>query len=109
MAEAEAMLNRVYGDHVAVFRAGPRIIDAQAKGVSKARSARRLQKELGRKILVCAGDAENDLSMMRDADYAFAPEDGIIAKHFETVCKCADGAVADVIYKKIPEILGLNP
>ena len=62
-----------------------------------------------RKILVCAGDAENDLSMMKDADYAFAPEDGIIANDFETVCKCADGAVADIIYKKIPEILGLKP
>jgi len=109
MDEAEKLLNEVYGDKVAVFRAGPRIIDVQAKGVSKAAAARRLQKQLGRKILVCVGDAENDLSMMRDADYAFAPEDGIIAKYFETVCKCADGAVADVIYKKIPEILGLNP
>ena len=47
--------------------------------------------------------------MMFDADYAFAPEDGVIAEKFQTVCKCADGAVADVIYKKIPEILGLNP
>ena len=47
--------------------------------------------------------------MLEDADYAFAPADGIIADRFETVCKCADGAVADVIYKKIPEILGLNP
>jgi len=107
--EAEAMLRREFGQHCEVFRAATRIIDVHAKGVSKARSARELQQHLGRKILVCAGDAENDLSMMRDADYAFAPEDGIIAKQFETVCKCANGAVADVIYKKIPEILGLNP
>ena len=106
--EAEAMLRREFGSHCEVFRAATRIIDVHAKGVSKARSARELQQHLGRKILVCAGDAENDLSMMRDADYAFAPADGIIADRFETVCKCADGAVADVIYKKIPEILGLN-
>ena len=46
--------------------------------------------------------------LMRDADYAFAPADGIIAKSFPNVCKCADGAVADVIYKKIPEILEKN-
>ena len=107
--EAEQLLRREFGQQCEVFRAATRIIDVHAKGVSKAKSARQLQQQLGRKILVCAGDAENDLSMMRDADFAFAPADGIIAKHFETVCNCADGAVADVIYKKIPEILGLNP
>ena len=109
MDEAEQLLRHEFGQHCEVFRSATRIIDVHAKGVSKAKSARQLQQRLGRKILVCAGDAENDLSMMRDADFAFAPEDGIIASQFETVCKCADGAVADVIYKKIPEILGLNP
>ena len=109
MDQAEQLLRAEFGGSCEVFRAATRIIDVHAKGVSKAKSARELQQHLGRKILVCVGDAENDLTMMRDADYAFAPEDGIIAKSFETVCKCADGAVADVIYKKIPEILGLNP
>nr|MBQ8244595.1 HAD-IIB family hydrolase [Oscillospiraceae bacterium] len=109
MDEAEQLLNQVFGEHCEVFRAATRIIDIHAKGVSKARSARQLQQRLGRKILVCAGDAHNDLSMMRDADYAFAPADGVIAGEFETVCECGKGAVADVIYKKIPEILGLNP
>ena len=28
---------------------------------------------------------------------------------FETVCECGKGAVADVIYKKIPEILAIHP
>ena len=109
MDRAEALLRQEFGQHCEVFRAATRIIDIHAKGVSKARSARELQQRLGRKILVCVGDAENDLSMMKDADFAFAPADGIIAKQFPNVCKCADGAVADVIYKKIPEILGLNP
>ena len=103
--EAERILRREFGDKCEVFRAATRIIDVHAKGVSKARSARELQQRLGRKILVCAGDGENDLPMMHDADYAFAPADAVIAKDFETVCKCAEGAVADVIYKKIPEIL----
>ena len=103
--QVEAQLRTLFGDSCEVFRAATRIIDVHAKGVSKARSARELQKKLGRKILVCAGDADNDLSMMRDADFAFAPADGHIANQFETVCNCADGAVADVIYKKIPEIL----
>lgn len=108
MDEAEALLNKVYGDKVAVFRAGPRIIDAQAKGVSKAVAARRLQKQLGRKILVCVGDAENDVDMLDGADFAFVPADAILKNRYENVCKCADGAVADVIYEKIPGILKLD-
>lgn len=107
--EAEQLLRKEFGEFCEVFRSATRIIDIHAKGVSKAKSARQLQQQLGRKLLVCAGDAENDLSMMQAADYAFAPADGIIADRFETVCCCADGAVADVIYKKIPEILGLRP
>jgi len=109
MNEAEQQLRHHFGEHCEVFRAATRIIDIHAKGVSKARSARELQQKLGKKILVCAGDGMNDLSMMTDADYAFAPADAVIADRFQTVCPCAEGAVADVIYKKIPEILGLNP
>ncbi len=105
MDEAEGLLKARFGDKCEVFRAATRIIDVHAKGVSKARSARELQEKLGRKILVCVGDGENDLPMMHDADYAFAPADGIIAKHFQTVCPCGQGAVAEVIYEKIPEIL----
>lgn len=108
MDEAEALLNQLYGDHVAVFRAGPRIIDVQTKGVSKCRAARELQQQLGRKILVCAGDAENDVVMLDGADFAFVPADALLKDRYENVCNCADGAVADVIYEKIPRILNLH-
>ena len=99
-------LEEVFGEKCVVFRAANRIIDIHARGVSKANSARRLQQELGRKILVCVGDGENDVTMMEAADYAYCPGDAIIRDRFENVCVCAEGAVADVIYKKIPEILG---
>lgn len=101
----EAQLRRRYGDAVAVFRAAPRIIDVHARGVSKNRAARELQKRLGRKILVCIGDAENDVPMLSGADFAFCPADGAVAERFPNVCSCGEGAVADVICKKIPEIL----
>ena len=104
--EIHRKLEEVFGEKCVVFRAAPRIIDIHAKGVSKAASARRLQQELGRKWLVCVGDGENDVTMMEDADYAFCPGDAIIRDRFVNVCDCASGAVADVIYKKIPEILG---
>ena len=105
---AEKTIRALYADKVEVFRAAPRIIDVHAKGVSKLRAARQLQQSLGRKLLVCVGDAENDLTMLEGADYAYCPSDGVVAERFENVCPCADGAVADVIYKKIPEILGLS-
>ena len=107
-AEMEETIRRLYGDKVEVFRAAPRIIDVHAKGVSKNNAARALQKKLGRKILVCVGDAPNDISMLDGADYAYCPSDAELADRYENVCDCASGAVADVIYKKIPEILGLN-
>lgn len=107
MDQAEEMLKKTYGEKLAVFRAGPRVIDVQAAGISKCRAARELQQQLGRKILVCAGDAENDVVMLDGADYAFVPADAILKDRYENVCKCADGAVADVIYEKIPRILNL--
>lgn len=105
MDEAEQLLRRRFGNACEVFRAATRIIDIHAKGVSKGRSARELQQRLGRKLLVCVGDAENDLPMLHNTDYAYVPADGVIAGQFENVCCCAEGAVAEVIYKKIPEIL----
>ena len=69
----------------------------------------RLLSRLGLMPMVCVGDAENDLTMLEGADFAYCPADGVVADRFENVCNCGDGAVADVIYKKIPEILGLQP
>lgn len=106
--EAQATIEKLWGDKVVCVRPAPRIIDVQAKGVSKAVAARNLQKKLGRKILVCVGDAENDISVLEEADYAFCPADGVVADRFPNVCCCAEGAVADVIYEKIPEILRKN-
>lgn len=103
--EAVAYIEKVYGDRIDIFRACPRIADLHAKGCSKLASARQLQQRLGRKILVCVGDGDNDLPMMEGADYAYCPADAIIRDKFENVCACAEGAVADVIYQKIPTIL----
>ncbi|MBO5317516.1 MAG: HAD-IIB family hydrolase [Oscillospiraceae bacterium] len=98
-----------WGEKLVFFRSATRITDFHAAGCSKGNSGRALQKALGRKYLVCVGDAENDLTMLDNADYAFCPSDGVIADRYENVCDCAQGAVADVIYKKIPEILAIQP
>ena len=98
-----------WGDKMELFRAAPRILDMQPKGVSKGVAARTLQAKLGKKILVCVGDADNDLTMLEAADYAFCPSDGVVADRFPNVCPCGEGAVADVIYEKIPAILKNRP
>ena len=93
-----------YGEKLIIFQACPRLVDIHAKGCSKLQIARDIQKEMGRKVLVCVGDGHNDIPMMEGADYAFCPADGAIADRFPNVCNCAEGSVAEVIYKKIPEI-----
>ena len=103
--QIEAILNAELDDSLVVLRATPQIINIHAKGASKLTAARNLQKKLGKRILVCIGDEGNDLAMLQGADYAFCPSDGAVAADFANVCPCSEGAVADVIYHKIPEIL----
>lgn len=105
----EEWINRRYGDAIQVIRVAKRIIDCHAPGVSKGNAARLLQQKLGKKTLVCVGDEQNDLTMLDMADYSFVPADSPLAGRYETVCPCGDGAVADVIYEKIPKILAMNP
>lgn len=105
MLSAIDLVRRLYGHKVEVFHPCAKIVDIHAKGVSKLRCARDLQKDMGKKWLVCVGDAENDVSMLEGADFAYCPADGVVADRFENVCECGEGAVAEVIYQKIPEIL----
>lgn len=104
MDEVERWLNEEFKDTCVITRGADLYIDVQPKGVSKGHSAKHLKELLGRKILICIGDAENDLSMLDDADFAFCPSDAVIKDQYENVCECAKGAVADLIYNKIPTL-----
>ena len=109
IAQLDRFIKARWGDKIDLCYAAPRILDAQPKGVNKGMAARELQRRLGKKLLICVGDADNDISMLDAADYAFCPADAVIAERYENVCNCGEGAVADVIYKKIPEILQIQP
>ena len=85
MDEVEKWLNEEFGGKCVITRGADLYIDVQPKGVSKGRSAVELKQQLGRKILVCIGDAENDLSMLDDADYSYCPADAIIKDKYENV------------------------
>ena len=106
--EVEDYIRAHHGHKVDMFRACPRILDVHAKDCSKLNAARTLQKTLGKKHLICVGDAENDLTMLEGADAAYCPADGVIAHRFENVCPCDQGAIADVIYEKIPQWLKMQ-
>ena len=104
MDEVENWFIDEFGDKCEVTRSADLYLDVQPKGVSKGKSARRLKEMLGRKTLICIGDAENDLSMLDDADYAFCPSDADVKERYTNVCNCAEGAVADLIYNVIPKL-----
>lgn len=91
-----AELRRDYGDIMEVDIAMPRIIDLQAKNVSKGATARRLADKLGRKILVCCGDGLNDVSMLKEADYPFVPMDctpQLLDMGFNVTVSCNTGTI----------------
>ncbi len=84
----------------AASRSLPILVEVQAAGCHKGAAARRLAKMLGRKTLVCCGDAPNDLSMLQEADLAFVAGDGdkqLLDMGFTPAAPCSAGTLADVI------------
>lgn len=81
-------------------RSLPFLVEVQAAGCSKGAAARRLAKLLGRRTLVCCGDAPNDLTMLREADLAFVAGDGdrgLLELGFPVTVPSDVGVLADVI------------
>lgn len=82
-------------------RAAMKIIDLQDRNAGKGCAARALARRLGRRTLVCVGDAMNDASMLQEADLAFAPADCAPAVKALGCCTpvrpCGEGSVAGVV------------
>lgn len=88
------------GEECYVTRSMPTVIEICAGGISKGAAARRLAQEMGRPILVCAGDAPNDETMLREANFAFSPADrdpGLQGDFFRETVSCNWGCVAHAI------------
>ena len=88
------------GDPERIMTNAPHIVEAQCIGTSKGIAARKLAELFGRSVLVCAGDAKNDLSMLKEADLAYVPADGdssLFAYGFRTAAACSDGAIASIV------------
>lgn len=111
-----------YGDEVkeeiaarfsgfSVFRSWVNGVEIQSPLADKGKGARRLAEILGDvKLLVCAGDYENDISMIKEADigYAVANAHPSVKAAADRVTKreCLEGAIAEIIYDLDRELDG---
>lgn len=93
-------LTQFCGERCYVTRSMPTIIEIGNPAGNKGKAARALADGFGRSFLVCAGDAPNDETMLRQADLAFAPQDrdaGLQGDFFTETGPCAQGCVAEAI------------
>jgi len=85
-----------------VTRSMPYIIEIGNPNCSKGSAARALADRYERKILVCAGDAPNDIPMLDEADFAFVPADcdeELRNMPYMEAAPCGEGAIADAVEK----------
>lgn len=89
-----------YGGEYNIERPSPHIVEAQCAGTSKGIAARKLAEMYDRNVLVCVGDAKNDLSMLEEADIAYIPADAersLFGRGFRTAAACSDGTIASIV------------
>ena len=94
-------LQKIAGDAYAISRSYERGIEIQDVAHTKGTCARYLANHLGAHTLVCVGDYENDISMIKEADIGYA-----VANACESLKSVADritnekvgGAIAEIIY-----------
>lgn len=108
--EGKAALVERYPDY-SIFRSWSRGIEVQSPLADKGKGARKLAELLGDvRLLVCAGDYENDISMIKEADigYAVANAHPSVKAVADRVTKreCLEGAIAEIIYDLDREIEG---
>ena len=81
---------------------GPHLLELTARGANKGGAVARLARGYGipRERVFCAGDEENDLSMLESAAAAFVPADAspaLLRPPFCVVGPCTEHAVADAV------------
>lgn len=100
LAALETDINARGEGKVLALNSIPGLVEVQVAGTSKGLAARELAKRLNRSILVCVGDAINDLSMLEEADMAFVPrgcDERIRHLGYREAASCEEGTIADVV------------
>ena len=92
-----------FGDRFAVMDSSERVFEAQMPQCSKAaglEKLRRLASIDGDVTVIACGDFENDIPMLKAADYAIAPANALPAVKAiadRVMCDCDEGLIADVV------------
>ena len=93
-------LSKRFGDLFEVSRSCPTYVEVSCIEACKGTAARRLKDMLGAKLLVTAGDYENDISMLRAADIGYA-----VGNALPEVKAAADRVTVDVSDHAIAAII----
>ena len=93
-------LSKRFGDLFEVSRSCPTYVEVSCIEAHKGAAARRLKDMLGAKVLVTAGDYENDISMLRAADIGYA-----VGNALPEVKAAADRVTVDVDAHAIAAII----
>ena len=95
-----AYVRDAFGPQYSAVRSWPRGLEVNNVSASKGKTAREIAKLVGAKLLVCAGDYENDISMLIEADTAFAVEnatDSVKAVADHITVPYSDHAIAEIV------------
>lgn len=98
--EIAALVEAQYGERLTAVRSMPRMIELLPRHGGKGCAARKLARRMGRTVLLCAGDAPNDLSMLEEADEAFIPstaDPAILGRGFTEAASCDEGTIASIV------------
>lgn len=114
VSSAREYIGNKYGNEISCFRSWYSLVEIISKNADKGKAVRFLKeyyKKQGRDIKVlCIGDFENDVSMLKEADISFCPSNAIdevkAVSKYQTVSN-NEGAVADMI-EKIKTIFNLT-
>ena len=101
MTQLRQQVLELCGDTCYVVRSLPLLLEIGSRKSDKGMAARRLADSLGRRVLVCAGDAPNDLQMLENADIAFVPSDAaaqmLTLPKVRITAPSGEGCIADAI------------
>lgn len=104
--KTKALIEEKYPEYVDVFLSWKTLIDIQPKNVSKGSAIELIRKQYKQsnteKKIYAVGDYENDIDMLRAADYACCPSNSLQAViDFCKIHLCSndEGCIADLIQK----------
>ena len=99
-------IEEAYNEYVDIFLSWPTLIDIQPKNVSKATAVEFIREEHKKKgiskKIYAVGDYENDIDMLKAADYACCPSNSLkkVLDYCDIhLCSNDEGCIADLINK----------